>query len=239
MHPIGPEGLAMNLIHELYNAGLRPPSRKSGFTLIELLVVIGIIAILAALLLPVLAAAKQKAVTTQCLSNQRQIGLGMIMYSHDGEGFFPESGGLILWGQSDPITQKPGWLQQILPYTQNTNIYHCPADLKGSYSYFNGARAAYVVLNEYGSVDTKLIRFPTAQVLSGDTIWTGEGLEDSDKDDYTQNCVGGIANGQPAAGWQAHNQGQNILFVDGHVKWYKGYNTNEMTFRYDSMHGWQ
>jgi prepilin-type processing-associated H-X9-DG protein len=38
--------------------------------------------------------------------------------------------------------------------------------------------------------------------------------------------------------WQAHTQGQNILFADGHAKWYKGYNTNEMTSRYDSMHWW-
>jgi len=43
----------------------------------------------------------------------------------------------------------------------------------------------------------------------------------------------------PAAEWKAHHGGQDILFADAHVKWYKGYVTNEMTFRYDSMHGWQ
>jgi prepilin-type N-terminal cleavage/methylation domain-containing protein/prepilin-type processing-associated H-X9-DG protein len=229
----------MKPFDKFYNASLRSSSKRSGFTLIELLVVIAIIAILAALLLPVLATAKQRAVATQCLSNLQQIGLGMIMYSHDANGLFPESGGLILWGQVDPITQKNGWMQQILAYTQNTNVYHCPSELNESFSYFNGVRAAYVVLNDYGSVDTKLIRFPSAQVLSGDTTWSGEGSEDSDKDDYTQNCVGGEVNGQPAVAWQVHNKGQNLLFTDGHAKWYKGYNTNEMTFRYDSMHGWQ
>ena len=56
----------------------------------------------------------------------------------------------------------------------------------------------------------------------------------------SQNCASGDGQWQsPTVEWQAHNQGQNILFNDGHVKWYKGYDTNEMTFRYDSIHGWE
>jgi hypothetical protein len=51
--------------------------------------------------------------------------------------------------------------------------------------------------------------------------------------------VGGPANGIQWELWQAHSLGQNLLFSDGHAKWYKGYDTNEMTFRYDSMHGWE
>ena len=51
--------------------------------------------------------------------------------------------------------------------------------------------------------------------------------------------MGGEANGTPALSWQAHGKGQNIAFEDGHVKWYNGYNTNDMTFRYDSLHGWE
>jgi prepilin-type N-terminal cleavage/methylation domain-containing protein/prepilin-type processing-associated H-X9-DG protein len=62
---------------------------RRAFTLIELLVVIAIIAILAALLLPALAAAKQKAAQTACLNNQKQLGLGMIMYIDDNGGAFP------------------------------------------------------------------------------------------------------------------------------------------------------
>ena len=107
------------------------------------------------------------------------------------------------------------------------------------FSYFNGVRAAYIVLTNFGSVDTAQIRFPSDQVLSGDTIWTNGSELDADKDDYTQNCVGGPTNGTPAEGWQVHGGGQNILFPDGHVKWYNAYNRAEMTFRYDSMHGWQ
>ncbi|HKW30920.1 MAG TPA: O-antigen ligase family protein [Verrucomicrobiae bacterium] len=215
---------------------LRPLT--SGFTLVELLTVIAIIAILAAILLPTLSAAKERALTTRCQSNIRQIGLGMNMFADENKGLYPESGGLIPWGQIDPQTQRHSWMQQILSFTQNTNVYRCPKDLQGWFSYFNGARAAMIVVSNFASVDTKQIRFPAEYVLSGDTIWTGPGIADSDKDDYSQNCVGGITNGYPWCEWQVHNKGQNILFSDGHVKWYNGYNPNEMTFRYDSIHGW-
>jgi hypothetical protein len=133
-------------------------------------------------------------------------------------------------------------MQQIFDYVQNANVYHCPKDILFSpYSYFNGARAAYVAAgNTNASVDTKKILFPAAYVLSGDTIWTNlSSRSDADKDDYVQNCVGGPTNGTPAYEWRIHNQGQNVLFDDGHAKWYRVYNTNEMTFRYGSMHGWQ
>lgn len=139
-------------------------------------------------------------------------------------------------------------MQQIVPYIYNTNIFHCPAnklqpvDLQSPFNYFNGARAAYVQATNFAAVNSKRIQYPACFVLSGDTVsgsFTNDVLEDADKDDYSQNCVGGEANGTPIENWQAHNKGQNILFDDGHAKWYIGYNASEMTFRYDSMHGWQ
>jgi prepilin-type N-terminal cleavage/methylation domain-containing protein len=67
--------------------------RRQGFTLIELLVVIAIIAILAAILFPVFAQAREKARQTQCVSNCRQIGMGIQMYLNDYDGKFPTPGG--------------------------------------------------------------------------------------------------------------------------------------------------
>jgi len=213
------------------------------FTLIELLVVIAIIAILAAMLLPALASAKQRAWAIACNSNLHQMSIGLTMYADEARGFYPESGGDIPWGQTDPHTHSASWMEQIFSYVQNTNVYHCPANkllplaAQSAFNYFNSARAAYVVVNDDAAVDSKRILFPSCYVLSGDTLDFKP--EDADKDDYTQNCVGGPANGTPWEEWQAHNKGQNVLFADGHAKWYKGYDTNDMTFRYDSMSGWE
>ena len=220
---------------------------KSGaqaFTLIELLVVIAIIAILAALLLPALTAAKQRAWTITCNSNLRQINLGLVLFADDAEGRYPQSGSLIAWNTAAPDAPTNAWLQQIVPYTQSTNIYRCPANKllpaaeQSRFNYFNGARAAYVAAGyQRAAINVKRILFPSALVVSGDTLDFDPA--DADKDDYSQNCVGGVANGIPWEEWQAHRKGQNLLFADGHAQWYGGYNPNEMTFRYDSMHGWE
>jgi prepilin-type N-terminal cleavage/methylation domain-containing protein/prepilin-type processing-associated H-X9-DG protein len=220
---------------------------RRAFTLIELLVVIAIIAILASLLLPALSKAKQKAWTTNCTSNLKQIGLGMRMFADDNEDRYPESGGTIGWNPTDPNSSSNAWMQQIFGYVQNTNVYHCPGNVQlplknqSAFNYFNGARAAFIATGQEAAVNARQILFPAAYVLSGDTIDNGQYFspDDADKDDYSQNCVGGFVNGTPAVDWQAHNGGQQILFADGHVKWYRGYQTNEMTFRYDSMQGWE
>ena len=221
---------------------------KRAFTLIELLVVIAIIGILAALLLPALSRAKQKAWTISCTSNLKQIGLGLRMYADDNQDRYPQSGGAITWNAADPTSPSNGWMQQIYAHVQNTNVYHCPGNAQlpvknqSPFNYFNGVRAAYIAAGEQrAAVNGRQILFPAAYVLGGDTIDTGQYFlpDDDDKDDYSQNCVGGGINGTPAVEWQAHNKGQDILFADSHVKWYKGYNASEMTFRYDSMHAWQ
>ena len=96
------------------------PQSKSGFTLIELLVVIAIIAILAAILFPVFAKAREKARQTACLSNAKQLGLGVVQYITDYDETYPN--GTYLYG---PIS---GWANQVYPYVKSTGVFVCPDD---------------------------------------------------------------------------------------------------------------
>ena len=100
-----------------------PSSQKphTGFTLIELLVVIAIIAILAAILFPVFAKAREKARAIACTSNQKQLVLGFLQYTQDNDESFPR-------GIGNANGQGVGWAARIYPYVKSAGVYHCPDD---------------------------------------------------------------------------------------------------------------
>ncbi len=108
-------------------------SRQRGFTLIELLVVIAIIAILAAILFPVFAQAREQARMSSCLSNLKQLGMGITMYRSDWDSRGPFTG----WppsfsGQfnvhSPNSVYDQDWQISIQPYLKNALVLHCPSD---------------------------------------------------------------------------------------------------------------
>jgi prepilin-type N-terminal cleavage/methylation domain-containing protein len=119
--------------------------RPNGFTLIELLVVIAIIAILAAILFPVFAQAREKARQTQCMSNLRQSATAVLMYVQDADEFFP----MAIYAPAP----RPGGgncvmtvFDAIQPYMKNVEITRCPSDPKALYM-----NAAFQTLMGYPS----------------------------------------------------------------------------------------
>ena len=107
--------------------------RNKGFTLIELLVVIAIIAILAAILFPVFAQARDKARQATCLSNIKQLSLGVLMYAqdYDEQLLYRPTQAHCQWRYICATAKEPrwwlDWWDVVLPYTKNNQIYNCPS----------------------------------------------------------------------------------------------------------------
>jgi len=102
---------------------------RRGFTLIELLVVIAIIAILAAILFPVFAKAREKARQSSCLSNVKQIGLGVLQYAQDYDEKLPNKW---WWFVHTPTgyttsTNYLTWPEVVMPYIKNDQVWQCPS----------------------------------------------------------------------------------------------------------------
>ncbi|BDI30093.1 hypothetical protein CCAX7_21440 [Capsulimonas corticalis] len=128
--------------------------RSQGFTLIELLVVIAIIAILAAILFPVFAKAREKARQISCASNMKQLGLGLMQYEQDSDEMTPTPD---LFGQ--------GWAEKMFPYVKSREAFGCPDDptapspgfVRLSYAFnLNLYPKGSIYSNEVGNADTTI-----------------------------------------------------------------------------------
>lgn len=136
--------------------------RHQGFTLIELLVVIAIVSILAAILFPVFSRARENARRASCISNVKQIGLGMLQYTQDFDEMLPRisicGGPMLESGIASPASTasaclEPGqrlhlWMHVIYPYVKNAGVFNCPSGIDSAYSdTFDGS---YMQMINYG-----------------------------------------------------------------------------------------
>jgi len=198
-------------------------NRRSGFTLIELLVVIAIIAILAAILFPVFARAREKARQASCASNLKQLALGMIMYAqdydetlvtyrYDSAHYWSTTGVVEGWNYSSTYGYSNSWPSFIYPYVNNVQVYNCPSSSErlpaGSYD----ASFGYGKNNFIGGVSLAELEKPSQKIFLVDSTyyladWDTRHGADSDNANPPYNC---------------HNEGANAALCDGHAKWYKG-----------------
>ena len=186
-----------------------------GFTLIELLVVIAIIAILAAILFPVFAKAREKARQTSCLSNVKQIGLAMMMYAEDYDERYMV------------VNHSSGydWFPPLYPYVKNRQIFRCP-----SYKALASEPETDYVLNglfahgtSMAQIDTPAGQISIAERAAG-VSETGyhpwpDGSAWDDLSTYSEF--------ESHLATDRHNGGANYGFADGHAKWQKWQSTIE------------
>jgi prepilin-type N-terminal cleavage/methylation domain-containing protein len=222
-------------------AGTKPGmNSRRGFTLIELLVVIAIIAILVALLLPVLSQAREKAGRTVCLGNQKQLDLGWEMYATDSGGVlasndwvFAAAGAVESPSNSwvtgnayldtDPATISSG---SIYPYVKSVQVYRCPTDhsvvlattmptLRSySLSCFMGGPQADI--SEFGVTPV----YKTSQIPkpSATLTFLEEDISTIDDGHFLYSAT--VNNWYNVPAWR-HQNGDVLAFADGHIEYWK------------------
>jgi prepilin-type N-terminal cleavage/methylation domain-containing protein/prepilin-type processing-associated H-X9-DG protein len=204
--------------------------KQRGFTLIELLVVIAIIAILAAILFPVFARARENARRASCQSNMKQMTLGMMQYIQDYDEKFGFSGcGCGDFSTAAPVgssTRSCGtadaasWATMVQPYVKSTQIFKCPSDSRGA-TYTNsygpnallgGSATTYVIAPKH----TAEVAAPALTVMWHEADYSGVTYNTIQCHIYWARAIteGDISHDR-------HLEGTNFSFVDGHVKWYK------------------
>jgi prepilin-type N-terminal cleavage/methylation domain-containing protein/prepilin-type processing-associated H-X9-DG protein len=197
---------------------------RKGFTLIELLVVIAIIAILAAILFPVFARAREKARQSNCLSNTKQLALATLMYVQDYDEMIPYDD-LDYNGSGAEDAGDGTWRGMIRPYCKNSQLFMCPSKkltsnvFDGRWNDF-GMNAGYAMNVCHWASGSPTP--PYGQALA--RVEDGASCVLFLESDGTHS-IGQESNDR---GWQPgstygkrHNDGSNYAFVDGHAKWMK------------------
>jgi prepilin-type N-terminal cleavage/methylation domain-containing protein/prepilin-type processing-associated H-X9-DG protein len=219
------------------------PNRRKGFTLIELLVVIAIIAILAAILFPVFARARENARRASCQSNLKQIGLGIMQYTQDYDEILPGE-----WTGNDNEsnnTDRWKWMDSVFPYIKSEQIFVCPSDTENRRYIYNknlpsGLHVnygSYYVNAYYGAggggprwTNLSRVQAPATTIwaLDGQPRWNGDpqayrmcfnsaGAGDAPMFNYTATPRNGFERWGGRA-VERHLDTTNVLFIDGHVK---------------------
>jgi prepilin-type N-terminal cleavage/methylation domain-containing protein/prepilin-type processing-associated H-X9-DG protein len=204
-------------------------SKTQGFTLIELLVVIAIIAILASILFPVFARARENARRSSCQSNLKQIGLGVMQYTQDYDEMMPFQASADVFRFMEPTAAgwEPNYFWQINPYLKSTQIYVCPSANRNTA--YPASEVSYLI---NGVLDKTPAGGPRsmASIPESSTIiqlqdYKASGVYASEA---PTRVGGGGANASEFQYWQHdanyssnHFDGGNLLYADGHVKWKK------------------
>ncbi len=180
---------------------MKMPKFGKGFTLIELLVVIAIIGILAGILLPVLSRARESARKTQCMSNIKQVGMGLIMYANENSESFPSDSA---YSGSNPAMRGLNLLYDT--YVSDNKVFNCPSDTTVTAVTNSGMSVSTSGGTEAFDLDESSYGYDRLHTQADDA----DVALAADRPPATPSSTASTAN---------HNaRGQNVVYIDGHVE---------------------